>query len=89
MVDEYEWPAECALLLGNERHGLDAGLLKKCDAVVRLPALGVKNSMNVGVALGMTGHEILRQWRAKARRAAAADGDGAPEKRARRDVDAG
>ena len=45
--------------------------------------------MNVGVALGMCGHEILRQWRAKARRAAAAEGDGAPEKRARRDVDSG
>ena len=88
LVDEYEWPSGCALLLGNERHGLDAALLRKCDAVVRLPALGVKNSMNVGVALGMCGHEILRQWRAKARRAAA-DGDGAPEKRARRDVDAG
>ena len=64
---------------------------------MRLPALGVKNSMNVGVALGMCGHEILRQWRAKAtakeaRRDDAEDvgSDAAPEKRARRDeADAG
>ena len=37
-------------------------LLALCDAVVQLPCRGVKNSLNVGVALGMCGHEILRQW---------------------------
>ena len=51
-----------ALLLGNERHGLSPALLARCDGVVRLPCRGVKNSLNVGVALGMCGHEILRQW---------------------------
>ena len=30
--------------------------------MVRLPCVGIKNSMNVGVAFGMCGHEILRQW---------------------------
>ena len=55
-------PAGCALVLGNERHGLPPALLAACDGVVRLPCRGVKNSLNVGVALGMCGHEILRQW---------------------------
>ena len=50
------------LLLGNERHGLAPELLARCDSVVRLPSRGVKNSMNVGVAFGMCGYEIVRQW---------------------------
>ena len=62
---EYIFPcglAGCALLLGNERHGICPSLLALCDGVVRLPCRGVKNSLNVGVALGMCGQEILRQW---------------------------
>lgn len=63
MASEFVFPRSgCALLLGNERHGCSPELLAKCDAVVRLPARGVKNSMNVGVALGMCGYEITRQW---------------------------
>ena len=59
----YPFPRSgCALLLGNERHGLSQELLALCDGVVRLPARGVKNSMNVGVALGMCGYEVVRQW---------------------------
>ena len=57
-------PSGCALLLGNERHGVPQELLAKCDAIVRLPSRGVKNSMNVAVALGMCGYEITRQWTA-------------------------
>ena len=59
-------PSGCALLLGNERHGLSDELLKACDAVVRLPCRGVKNSMNVAVSAGMCGYEIARQWAEKA-----------------------
>jgi len=33
-----------------------------CDSVVQLPCRGVKNSLNVGVAFGVTAYEILRQW---------------------------
>jgi tRNA G18 (ribose-2'-O)-methylase SpoU len=55
-------PAGCALVLGNERHGVAPELLARCDAVVRLPCRGVKNSLNVAVALGMCAHEIARQW---------------------------
>ena len=45
-----------------QRHGCPPELIAKCDAVVRLPCRGVKNSMNVGVAFGMCGYEIARQW---------------------------
>ncbi|KAL1508088.1 hypothetical protein AB1Y20_007681 [Prymnesium parvum] len=60
---QYSFPRSgCALLLGNERHGIAPELLAMCDAVVRLPSRGLKNSMNVAVALGMCGYEIVRQW---------------------------
>merc|ERR1711971_846576 len=51
-----------ALLLGNERHGLEADLLAASDAIVRVPCIGVKNSLNVGVAAAVCGYEIARQW---------------------------
>ena len=59
-------PAGCALVLGNERHGLSDEVLALCDAVVQLPCRGVKNSMNVAVSAGMCGYEIARQWTAEA-----------------------
>lgn len=56
----YQQP--CCLLVGNEALGLPAELLKKADAVVRIPGYGWKNSLNVGVALAVTAYEIIRQW---------------------------
>jgi len=46
----------------SRRHGLAPELLARCDAVVRLPCRGLKNSLNVAVALGMCAHEAARQW---------------------------
>ena len=63
LASEYAFPRSgCALVLGNERHGLSEEVLSMCDAVVRLPTRGVKNSMNVAVSCGMCGYEIARQW---------------------------
>jgi 23S rRNA (guanosine2251-2'-O)-methyltransferase len=41
-----------ALVIGHERAGVDPGLLAKCDAVIALPMVGVKASLNVAVAFG-------------------------------------
>jgi len=38
----------CAFVLGNEALGISMDALALCDAFVALPALGVKNSINVG-----------------------------------------
>ena len=63
LASDFAFPRSgCALLLGNERHGLSPEMLSLCDAVVQLPCRGVKNSMNVAVSAGMCGHEIVRQW---------------------------
>lgn len=52
----------CALVIGNERHGVSETILPLCDAIVNIPCRGIKNSLNVGVAFGIAGYEIARQW---------------------------
>lgn len=51
-----------ALVLGNERFGIDADTLKAVDAVCRIPVRGIKNSMNVGIAFGIAAFEWVRQY---------------------------
>jgi tRNA-Thr(GGU) m(6)t(6)A37 methyltransferase TsaA len=52
-VNEFAWPEKCALVLGNERFGIDRSILSEADHIVRIPLLGRKNSLNVGIALGI------------------------------------
>lgn len=59
---EYEFPKPVALILGNERYGLSPDVLHKVSEVVNIPMAGRKNSLNVGVACGILGFEISRQW---------------------------
>jgi tRNA-Thr(GGU) m(6)t(6)A37 methyltransferase TsaA len=52
-LSDFQWPERCAILLGNERFGIDPSLLKVADHIVRIPMFGKKNSLNVGIALGI------------------------------------
>merc|ERR1712054_123935 len=61
-VHDFAFPRPCALLLGNERHGIEADLLALCDAPLRIPCRGVKNSLNVGIAFAVCVYEVARQW---------------------------
>jgi 23S rRNA (guanosine2251-2'-O)-methyltransferase len=54
-----------AFLLGNERFGIDEVTLSKCDHVIKIPLLGRKNSMNVGVAFGIAISQWSHQWNSK------------------------
>ncbi len=51
-----------ALVLGNERYGLDAQVLNLVDEVRSIPLRGLKNSLNVGVTAAVAGFEWARQW---------------------------
>ncbi len=51
-----------ALLLGNEVRGVSKALLKKVDSTIYLPMYGQKESLNVGVAMGVAGYYI-RQYK--------------------------
>ena len=57
----FRFPA--ALVLGNEALGVSVEALAQCDAVACLPALGVKNSINVGNCAAVALYEAWRQWR--------------------------
>ena len=50
-----------ALVLGAEGQGLRRLTRERCDALVRLPMLGVVESLNVAVATGICLYEALRQ----------------------------
>lgn len=48
-----------ALLVGNEVSGLSTTILKKVDQTISLPMHGVKESLNVGVAMAVAGYHII------------------------------
>ena len=58
----FTFPQPCALIFGNERHGISSPLLPKADAIVHIPVFGRKNSLNIGTAMGICAYEIRRQW---------------------------
>ncbi len=45
---EYDYEYPLAIIMGNEALGIDEDALKLCDAVISLPMLGQKESINVG-----------------------------------------
>ena len=60
-LNEFRWPEKSALLLGNERFGLDHPLLAKADHIVRIPQYGVKNSLNVAIAFGIAAADYRKK----------------------------
>ncbi|MBI4135922.1 RNA methyltransferase [Candidatus Uhrbacteria bacterium] len=42
-----------AIVVGNEVNGVSPGVLARCDAIVHIPMLGQKESLNVSVATGV------------------------------------
>ncbi|MEN6445102.1 MAG: TrmH family RNA methyltransferase [Candidatus Cloacimonas sp.] len=48
-----------AIVIGNEALGIDPSFIELCDEFITLPQLGWKNSLNVGVATGITLYQIL------------------------------
>ena len=61
-LDVFRWTFPCALLLGNERFGLDPALVREADARVRIPVFGRKNSLNVVSAAAIALHAARGAW---------------------------
>jgi 23S rRNA (guanosine2251-2'-O)-methyltransferase len=57
----YNFPARPAIIVGNERHGLDRSFLARCEAVVRIPQFGPADCLNVGVSCSIALYELNRQ----------------------------
>ncbi len=50
-----------ALVLGSERDGLSATSIAAADVRIRVPLVGMVESLNVSVAIGVILYEVLRQ----------------------------
>jgi tRNA G18 (ribose-2'-O)-methylase SpoU len=46
------------LVVGNEKAGIDPGILSLCDEVVSLPMVGRKSSLNAAVAFGIAAYYL-------------------------------
>ncbi|MFA6227415.1 MAG: TrmH family RNA methyltransferase [Candidatus Paceibacterota bacterium] len=49
-----------ALVMGEEVNGMSKKVLKLADVIAEIPMQGKKESLNVSVAFGIAGYEILR-----------------------------
>jgi tRNA G18 (ribose-2'-O)-methylase SpoU len=58
----FDWPRPVAVVFGHEVHGINERTLAACDAVVKIPMRGHKNSMNVATAFGVILYGILQHW---------------------------
>jgi len=67
LVPKAKAPYECdltqpvAIVLGNEHEGVSEEALRLADDVIRIPMLGMVQSLNVTVAAGMILYEAMRQ----------------------------
>lgn len=56
------WSQPVAIVFGNEVNGIHPRNLQRCDAIVKIPMHGYKNSINVATAYGIVLYHILNQW---------------------------
>jgi len=59
---DYYFKFPTALVFGNEISGVEKGIIKKSDAVVKIPMFGKKESLNVATSCGVVLYEIARQY---------------------------
>lgn len=57
-LSDYQMAGPTALIIGEERYGIEQQILERCDDVVELPMLGKKESLNVGIATGICLYQL-------------------------------
>jgi len=63
-MTDFVWPSPVAIVFGNEVTGISESNLGRCDAVVRIPMHGHKNTVNVATAFGIVLFGLLARWEA-------------------------
>ncbi len=58
---DYKLPKKMCLVLGNEVEGVTLEVLKMSDAIVKIPMLKTKESLNVATAFAVVGFDFLRR----------------------------
>ncbi len=61
-IFEYRFPYKTALVIGNERHGIDEAVLEMMDETVEIPVYGLPYSHNAATATVMSLYEYCRQF---------------------------
>ena len=61
--EKIDFDVPCAIVIGNEGHGIGTLTAKRCDGIVSLPMLGKINSLNASVAAGILMYEVVRKRR--------------------------
>lgn len=62
-LDQFSFPSQCTLAIGNEEYGVSKKLLSSADALVEIPLYGKKNSLNVANAFAIAAATISQQLR--------------------------
>ncbi len=60
---EVDLTTPCAFVFGNESRGLSAGAIQAADACIRIPMMGMAESLNISVACAVILFETMRQRR--------------------------
>jgi tRNA G18 (ribose-2'-O)-methylase SpoU len=60
-LKEFTVPKKVAYIMGNEVTGVEPETVERCDVVVELPMLGVKESLNVATTAGIVMYYDLVQ----------------------------
>ena len=55
---DYRAKGKIALVVGNEIKGISQAILKNCDAVLKIPMNGIKESLNVEVAFALGAYQL-------------------------------
>ncbi len=63
-LHNFEWniSEKIAIILGNEVFGVSDDVLPLSDAVIEIPQIGTKHSLNVSVSAGMVMWHLYAQW---------------------------
>lgn len=61
-LPDYHFERKTALVVGNERQGLEPHILRQLDAVVEIPVFGRPYAFNVAMATAMALYEYCRQF---------------------------
>ncbi len=61
LVTDVDLTGRCALLFGNEAHGLDTDVIGRCDRQVRVPIHGRAESLNLAATVAVVAYEAARQ----------------------------
>ena len=61
-IYEFDWKFPSCIVLGNEVSGVSEEMVNLCDTHLEIPMRGIKQSLNVAVAAGIIGYEVLRYY---------------------------